>query len=139
MTDMHTQIGWDNGGCRRVGLWAGVLAALLTVATPVSSASPPSAQPIASPPAAIHTHLRCEVVYLPTRSTWVREVKLTHAGKRLREVAIDGVAVYTFALSGPVVLTSLDNERIQLDLSQPAWTSDFRGLAAGQGICALQP
>jgi hypothetical protein len=79
------------------------------------------------------------VSYLPTRSTWVRAVTLTHAGKRLRSVSIDGVAVYTFALSGPVVLTSLDNERIQLDLSQPAWTSDFRGLATGQGLCVLQP
>lgn len=85
------------------------------------------------------TRLRCDVVYLPAQSTWVREVVLTHAGKRLRTVTIDGVAVYTFALSGPVVLTSMDNERIQLDLSQPAWRSDFRGLASGQGLCALLP
>ncbi len=90
-------------------------------------------------PAPIDTRLNCEVVYLPERSTWTRAVVLTHSGKRLRSVSIDGVAVYTFALAGPVVLTSLDNERIQLDLSQPAWTSDFRGLASGQGRCELQP
>lgn len=85
------------------------------------------------------TRLRCEVAYLPAQQVWVRKVVLTHSGKRLRTVAIDGVAVYSFALSGPVVLTSLDNERIQLDVSQPAWTSDFRGLASGRGVCALVP
>lgn len=83
--------------------------------------------------------LRCEVVYLPTRGTWVREVTLNHSHGRLRSVAIDGVPVYSFALAGAVVLTALDNERIQLDLSQPAWRSDFRGLAEGQGLCVLRP
>lgn len=57
----------------------------------------------------------------------------------MRRQALDGVLVYRFALNGPVVLTSLDNERIQLDLSQPAWRSDFRGLADGQGLCVLRP
>lgn len=99
----------------------------------------PSAAANANAPASTDTRLRCEVVYQPTQNTWVREVVLTHSGKRLRTVAIDGVAVYTFALSGPVVLTSLDNERIQIDLSQPAWTSDFRGLASGRGLCTLLP
>ena len=79
------------------------------------------------------------MVYLPTRSTWVREVTLNHSQGRLRSVAIDGVPVYSFALAGAVVLTALDNERIQLDLSQPAWRSDFRGLAEGQGLCVLRP
>jgi hypothetical protein len=119
-----------------LGLVAGLVLSI-GLSTP-AWAAPPAAPPTA-PPATTDTHLSCEVSYLPTRSTWVRAVTLTHAGKRLRSVSIDGVAVYTFALSGPVVLTSLDNERIQLDLSQPAWTSDFRGLATGQGLCVLQP
>lgn len=87
----------------------------------------------------LETRLVCDVVYLPTRASWVREVVLSHSGKRLKTVSIDGVQVHTFALNGSWVLTALDNERIQIDLSQPAWTSDFRGLAQGQGHCALMP
>ena len=102
-------------------------------------ACPPALAATAAKPATADTRLRCEVAYLPAQSTWVREVVLTHSGKRLHTVSIDGVAVHAFALSGSVVLTALDNERIQLDLSQPAWRSDFRGLATGQGLCALQP
>lgn len=102
-----------------------------------ATALPAAATATKPTPTSTDTHLRCDVVYQPTQSTWVRQVVLTHSGKRLRTVAIDGVAVYTFALSGAVVMTSLDNERIQLDLSQPAWTSDFRGWASGRGLCVL--
>lgn len=142
MPAMYKQRGWAMGEqlSKHIGMWAVWLVAGMAVVTPALSASPQPPTPSHGPPAdSADTHLRCEVVYLPERSTWVRDVTLTHSGKRLRTVAIDGVAVYSFALSGPVVLTSLDNERIQLDLSQPAWTSDFRGLASGQGICTLQP
>lgn len=118
---------WGQGCFRRLGLCVGMLT--LLAAHSVAAVSHTGTD----------TRLRCDVVYLPAHSTWTREVVLTHAGQRLRTVAIDGVAVYTFALNGPVVLTSLDNERIQLDLSQPAWRSDFRGLAFGQGLCTLLP
>jgi hypothetical protein len=84
------------------------------------------------------TTLRCEVSYLPERSTWVREVVLGHDAKALRTVQIDGVAVYTFNVAGTVVLTSLDNERIQIDVAKPGWTSNFRDLATSQGPCTRQ-
>lgn len=133
MNTWHTHLHTRTAAAVRAVRWSGALACLLALGW--------GAQVWANPPAAASTdtRLRCDVVYLPAHSTWTREVVLTHAGKRLRTVAIDGVAVYTFALNGPVVLTSLDNERIQLDLSQPAWRSDFRGLATGQGLCALLP
>ena len=119
--------------CRGM-LWAGMLAIAPATAATASTATTPSTAAVNAP-----TRLRCEVVYQPTQASWVREVVLAHSGKRLHTVSIDGVAVHAFALSGSVVLTALDNERIQLDLSQPAWRSDFRGLATGQGLCALQP
>ena len=42
--------------------------------------------------------LVCDVAYLPSRSTWVRTVQLTHDERALRSVLIDGVPVYTFAV-----------------------------------------
>ena len=77
----------------------------------------------------------CDVAYLPSRANWVRTVVVFYDDKRVRQVAVDGVAVHSFAVSGTVILTSQDNERIQLDVAQPMWTSDFRGLATGQGRC----
>ena len=79
--------------------------------------------------------LVCDVAYLPSRANWVRTVTVDYDNKRLRGVAVDGVAVHSFAVSGTVILTSQDNERIQLDVAQLGWTSDFRGLASGQGRC----
>ena len=79
--------------------------------------------------------LVCDVSYLPSRANWVRTVTVDYDDKRLRGVAVDGVAVHSFAVSGTVILTSQDNERIQLDVAQLGWTSDFRGLASGQGRC----
>lgn len=117
----RTALGWLAVGVS--AFWAG----------PVWAAT----HPVSAEPAA--TRLVCDVVYLPTRASWVREVVLSHSRQRLTTVAVDGVPVYSFALNGTWVLTSLDNERIQIDLSQPAWTSDFRGLATGQGHCALMP
>ena len=79
--------------------------------------------------------LVCDVSYLPSRANWVRTVTVDYDNKRLRGVAVDGVSVHSFAVSGTVILTSQDNERIQLDVAQLGWTSDFRGLASGQGRC----
>jgi hypothetical protein len=50
-------------------------------------------------------------------------------------VVIDGVAVYAFSVRGTLILTSLDNERVQIDTDTQTWTSDFRGLAQSQGHC----
>lgn len=78
---------------------------------------------------------RCEVVYQPAREVWVRAVRFDHDGARLRQLAIDGVVVYAFGLQGGRVVTAIDNERIQIDLTQRLWRSDFRGKAQGQGRC----
>lgn len=79
--------------------------------------------------------LMCEAVYQPARSTWARAVDIRHDDRRVVEVAIDGVPVHTFAVRGTVILTSQDNEHIQIDTASGTWTSDFRGVASAQGRC----
>ncbi len=79
--------------------------------------------------------LVCEAVYLPARSSWTRTVDIAYDQRRVRSVQIDGVAVYTFAIAGTLVLTSQDNERIRIDTAAQTWSSDFRGLATAQGRC----
>lgn len=79
--------------------------------------------------------LACEAVYLPARSTWVREVRFTLDERRVRRVEIDGVPVYTFTAYETLILTALDNERIQLDTATLTWRSDFRGQATSEGRC----
>ncbi len=79
--------------------------------------------------------LSCEAVYLPARSTWVREVRFTLDERRIRGVEIDGVPVYSFSVFDTVLLTALDNERIQLDTATLTWRSDFRGQATSEGRC----
>lgn len=79
--------------------------------------------------------LLCEAVYLPARTVWSREVELEHNEQALTAVRIDGVSVYAFSVNGTLVLTSMDNERIQIDTAAQTWHSDFRGLAQSQGRC----
>jgi len=79
--------------------------------------------------------LVCEAAYLPARTVWTRTVAIAYDQKRVRSVVIDGVPVYTFAVRDTVILTSLDNERIQIDTAAQTWTSDFRGLASAHGRC----
>jgi len=79
--------------------------------------------------------LACDAVYLPARTNWVREVRFTLDDRRIRGVAIDGVPVYTFTVYETVLLTSLDNERIQLDTATLTWRSDFRGQSTSEGRC----
>ena len=79
--------------------------------------------------------LVCEAVYLPARSTWVRRVEIGYDEQRVSAVRIDGVSVYGFSVEGTVILTALDNERIQIDVAAQAWQSDFRGQASSQGRC----
>lgn len=82
-----------------------------------------------------HLNLRCEAVYLPARSSWLRTVRIAFDDQRVSSVAVDGQQAYAFAVRGHIILTALDNERIELDLENQTWTSDFRGLATGQGRC----
>ena len=86
-------------------------------------------------PAPAHVVLSCEAVYLPARSTWTREVRFTLDERRIRGVEVDGVPVYSFSVFDTVLLTALDNERIQLDTATLTWRSDFRGQATSQGRC----
>ena len=79
--------------------------------------------------------LVCEAVYLPTRAVWKRTVTIDYDQKAVKAVTIDGVAVYTFSVTGTVIRTSQDNERIQIDLATQTWVSDFRGAASSQGHC----
>jgi hypothetical protein len=79
--------------------------------------------------------LSCDAVYLPARSAWVREVRFTLDERRIRGVAIDGVPVYSFSVFDTVLLTALDNERIQIDTATLTWRSDFRGQATSEGRC----
>lgn len=79
--------------------------------------------------------LVCEAVYMPARTTWTRSVRIGYDQKRVRSVQIDGVPVYTFSVRDTVILTSVDNERIQVDTAAQTWASDFRGQATAQGRC----
>lgn len=85
------------------------------------------------------TRLHCELVYMPQRHAWDREVTLHHSRNRLQAVEVDGVPVHSFRLAGHTVLTALDNERIQIDLDAGRWQSDLRGLVEGQGACKANP
>lgn len=90
---------------------------------------------LAAGPAPQQVTLSCEASYLPARSSWVREVRFTLDEQRVRAVEIDGVPVYSFSVVGTVLLTALDNERIQLDTATLLWRSDFRGQATSEGRC----
>jgi hypothetical protein len=100
-------------------------------------AGPVSAWPAS--PAGNTVTLVCEAVYLPARTTWPRTVTIGYDQRRVRSVAIDGVPVYTFAVRDTLILTSQDNERIQIDTAAQSWRSDFRGLAQGAGRCEVLP
>ena len=79
--------------------------------------------------------LVCEAVYLPARTTWTRSVHIDYDARRVREVRIDGVPVYTFSVREAQILTAVDNERIQIDTAAQTWSSDFRGQATSEGRC----
>lgn len=105
-------------------MWRGIGWALALAA----AAGPARAAPA-------HVDWRCDVVYQPQRAVWLRTVRLSYDTRRLLAVAIDGVPVHTFSVWGTWILTSQDNERIQIDADGRTWQSDFRGLAQGQGRC----
>ena len=78
---------------------------------------------------------RCEAVYQPQRSVWARDVELVHDERRLVDVRVDGVSVYSFRVDGAAVYTALDNERIVFDVQTLRWRSDWRGLFTSAGRC----
>ena len=114
---------------RLAGLWLACFSAL-----PVGAAEP-AKQIQAAPPATGTVTLVCEAVYMPTRATWARTVTVAYDQQRVREVTIDGQVAYSFAVQDTLILTALDNERIQVDVAAQRWSSDFRGLATAQGRC----
>ena len=114
--------------------WAGTLLLGCAIALPLWAAESAKTPP-ATPPTTSTVTLVCEAVYLPTRATWARTVTVAYDQRRIREVAIDGQIVYSFAIQDTLILTSLDNERIQIDVASQTWSSDFRGLATAQGRC----
>lgn len=116
-------------------LLAALVASQTVLTSPVANAAKPTGKGAA---ALIEKTLLCDVAYLPTGAHWLRRVELGVDQQKVRTVRIDGLAVYSFAVSGTTVVTALDNERIQLDVAQLAWTSDLRGLASGQGSCELE-
>lgn len=79
--------------------------------------------------------LECAVAYMPARSTWVRTLELTLQNQQVQALTIDGVQPHAFALNGARLVTAIDNERIEIDVAQRQWQSDFRGHASGQGRC----
>lgn len=79
--------------------------------------------------------LTCPVAYMPARSTWVRQVQIEWDEATIRAVRIDGLTPYSFALHPDGLVTAIDNERIEIDVRQATWASDFRGLATGRGRC----
>lgn len=118
-------------------------AALMSVAC-VAAALAPTASAQTRPPSkpaptANEVTLVCEAVYMPARTTWTRTVSIGYDKKRVRSVKIDGVPVYTFAIQDTVILTAVDNERIQIDTAAQTWSSDFRGQATAQGRCERGP
>ena len=82
--------------------------------------------------------LSCAVAYMPARSTWVRQVQIDWDEQAVRALRIDGLAPYSFSLQSDGLVTAIDNERIQIDLREALWTSDFRGQATGQGRCETE-
>lgn len=111
------------------------LGGLLAMATGLACAQGGKAPKTEKPPTLEEVTLGCEAVYLPARTTWTRLVSIGYDKKRVRTVHIDGVPVYTFNVRDTVILTSTDNERIQIDTAAQTWTSDFRGTATSQGRC----
>jgi len=85
-----------------------------------------------------HAVYLCEVSYSPARSNWVRELRVDFDTEGILRIEIDRVVPYGFDVAGALLFTSIDNERIVVDLEQRTWRSDFRGLSSGRGRCDRQ-
>jgi hypothetical protein len=102
------------------------MACLVFLAPVAASAAQPSTGQAA---------MLCEAVYMPAQTVWPRTVAIEYDQRRIKAVSIDGVKAYTFDVRDTWILTSMDNERIQINTATLSWTSDFRGLATAQGRC----
>jgi hypothetical protein len=89
----------------------------------------------ATQPSTGQAAMLCDAVYMPAQTVWPRTVVIEYDQRRIKAVSIDGVKVYTFNVRETWILTSMDNERIQINTATLTWTSDFRGLALAQGRC----
>ena len=135
LTDWAVALFIDEKSLIAAVIWrANCLAALLSCAM----LQPAGAHTISTTTAATTTtsSWTCNAFYLPARSIWQRTVTIDFDGATARSVLIDGVAVYTFAVSGTSVMTAVDGERIQFDVAALTWTSDLRGLISATGRCA---
>ena len=96
-----------------------------------------NAQPQATPAAASTSVMSwtCNAFYLPARSIWRRTIDLEYDAQDVRSVKIDGLAVYTFSVTGTQILTAVDGERIQFDAETRTWRSDLRGIVSSEGLC----
>ena len=118
--------------------WAATALVACACAASAAWAQAPAPAPAPAAPATganSKVVLVCEAVYLPARNVWVRTVAIEYDQKRVLSVQIDGVPVYTFNVRETIILTALDNERIQIDTATQTWTSNFRGVASSQGRC----
>lgn len=98
----------------------------------------PAPAPVSVPSAVVGAStvsLRCAPFYLPARSIWQRTVEIELDADGVQAVLIDGVAVYTFNVTGTEILTAVDGERIQIDMKALTWSSDLRGIVNGRGSC----
>jgi hypothetical protein len=66
-------------------------------------------------------------------------VAVVLAGLAVFVGAQNAVPADTFTVRQTLILTALDNERIQIDTASQTWNSDLRGLASAQGRCERSP
>ena len=113
---------------------------LLATAHPLAlAASPADPAPTRNAPPAASTSTStwtCQAFYLPARSIWPRVIAVDYDGSVVRDIRIDGVAVYTFNVTDTSLMTAVDGERIQFDVAALSWTSDLRGMVSSAGRCA---
>jgi len=122
------------GSARRRGPRWGLGAVTFAAAASAYALAHGASEPPNTPASGLRT-FSCAVAYMPARATWVRTVRLRYDTARLTEVLIDGQAPYTYSVIGTRVISSMDNERIVLDVATGQWTSDFRDKASGNGRC----
>ena len=111
----------------------------LSIFTACALAQPTALAPT-SPASAVTTNITvlrwvCNAFYLPARSIWQRRVSVESDATDVLAIQIDGVPVYTFNAQGTTLMTAIDSERIQFDITAQTWTSDMRGMASSQGRC----
>lgn len=102
--------------------------AIATAATAAAPAPP-------EPGAQSWREWRCELAYLPARSTWVRRIALRADAQQVLQIRVDDQVAHSFAVRDTLVLTSMDGEHIAFDVGTGLWESDFRGAAQGRGRC----